>query len=111
MKAIANKQADVAAIDEVVWNLAFDYEPEVEALRVIGKTQPMPAPPLITNWSNNSLRHVLNEAIEEAVSLLDETSKSALQLYGYKHMDLVDYEPILRQLNEIKDPQKILGID
>ena len=111
MKAIANKQADIAAIDEVVWNLAFDYEPEVETLRVIGKTQPMPAPPLITNWSNNSLRHVLNEAIEEAVSLLDETTKSALQLYGYKHMDLVDYEPILRQLNEIKDPQKILGID
>ena len=38
MKAIANKQADVAAIDEVVWNLAFDYEPAVDRLRVIGKT-------------------------------------------------------------------------
>ena len=111
MKAIANEQADVAAIDEVVWNLGFDYEPAVDRLRVIGKTQPMPAPPLITNWSNNSLRNVLNEALEEAVSLLDITTKSALQLYGYKHMDLVDYEPILRQLNEIKDPQKILGID
>ncbi len=111
MKAIANKQADVAAIDEVVWNLGFDYEPAVDRLRVIGKTQPMPAPPLITNWSNNSLRNVLNEALEEAVSLLDETTKSALQLYGYKLMKLDDYEPILRQLNEINNPQTILGFN
>ena len=70
----------------------------------------MPAPPLITNWSNNSLRNVLNEAIEEAVSLLDETAKSALQLYGYKLMESVDYEPISIQLNEIKQPQTILGV-
>ena len=110
IKAIANKQADIAAIDEVVWNLAFYYEPAVDRLRVIGKTQPMPAPPLITNWSNNSLRNVLNEAIEEAVSLLDETAKSALQLYGYKLMESVDYEPISIQLNEIKEPQTILGV-
>ena len=110
MKAIVDKQADVAAIDEVVWNLGFDYEPAVDRLRVIGKTQPMPAPPLITNWSNNSLRNVLNEAIEEAVILLDETTKSALQLYGYKLMNSADYEKISKQLNEIKDPQTILGM-
>ena len=111
MKGIVNKQADVAAIDEVVWNLGFDFEPAVDRLRVIGKTQPMPAPPLITNWSNNSLRNVLNEAIEEAVSLLDEKTKSALQLYGYKLMNSADYEPISKQLNEIKDTQTILGMN
>ena len=111
MKAIANHQADVAAIDEVVWNLGFDYEPAVDSLRVIQKTHPMPAPPLITNWSNNSLRNVLNEAIEEAVFLLDETAKSSLQLYGYKIMNSDDYEPILRKLNEIKNPLDILGIN
>ena len=111
MKAIANNQADISAIDEVVWNLGLDYEPAVEALKVIGKTQPMPAPPLITNWSNNSLRNVLNAAIEEAISLLDETTKSALQLYGYKPMNSDDYEPISRQLNEIKNPQTIFGIN
>ena len=71
----------------------------------------MPAPPLITNWSNNSLRNVLNEAIEAAVFLLDETAKSSLQLYGYKIMNPDDYEPILRQLNEIKNPLDILGIN
>ena len=66
---------------------------------------------LITNWSNNSLRNVLNEAIEEAVFLLDETAKSSLQLYGYKIMNSDDYEPILRKLNEIKNPLDILGIN
>ena len=57
------------------------------------------------------LRNVLNEAIEEAISLLDETTKSALQLYGYKPMNSDDYEPISRQLNEIKNPQIIFGIN
>ena len=52
----------------------------------------------------------VNEAIKEAVSLLDETAKSALQLYGYKLMESVDYEPISIQLNEIKEPQTILGV-
>ena len=51
------------------------------------------------------------EDYEEAVSLLDETTKSALQLYGYKLMKLDDYEPILRQLNEINNPKTILGIN
>ena len=110
MKAIANKQADIAAIDEVVWNLGLSYEPAVDHLKVIKKTEAMPAPPLITKWSNNQLRNVLNESIFEAVSLLDDKTKAILQLYGYKPMDTVEYEIIAKQLNEIKEPHRALGI-
>ncbi len=46
--AVAEGQADVAAIDCVSWQLALRHEPEARTLKVVGWTAERPALPLIT---------------------------------------------------------------
>lgn len=47
-QAVAGGEADIAAIDAVSWDLVTGHDPDVaNALRIIARTRPTPAPPLI----------------------------------------------------------------
>ncbi len=47
--AVAEGRAEAAAIDAVVWDLALRFEPAAASLRVVGWTDPAPAPPFVTS--------------------------------------------------------------
>lgn len=98
MRAVAGGRADVAAIDEVCWRLGLDHEPAVDDLRVLGWTEPTPAPPLVTGWANGGLRDRLNGAVGEAVAGLDLAVREALHLYGYRPRSTSDYRVIADRL-------------
>lgn len=47
-RAIAQNKVDIAAIDAVSWDLVTRHDPEIaKTLRIIARTRPTPAPPLI----------------------------------------------------------------
>jgi ABC-type phosphate/phosphonate transport system substrate-binding protein len=98
MRAVADGRADVAAIDEMCWRLGLDHEPAVDRLRIVAWTEPTPAVPLVTSWTNAGLRERLNEAISAAVSDLDVAVREPLHLYGYRPRPTSDYEVIAERL-------------
>lgn len=66
-RMVADRKADIAAIDAVAWALFEELEPVRHArLRVIGWTRNMPALPFITSPTNASSRSVLYDALLEA---------------------------------------------
>lgn len=66
-RQVADRKADVAAIDAVAWALFQELEPVRHArLRVIGQTRTMPALPFITSRENAHLRPLLLDALLEA---------------------------------------------
>ena len=48
IRAVASGEAAIAAIDAVTWRLALRHEPAARALRVLGRTAPVPGLPLVT---------------------------------------------------------------
>lgn len=68
IEAVRRGDADVAAIDAVVWALAQDIDPSLtEALSVVEWTDPAPAPPFITTLAEPDVLHAaLAEAIQNA---------------------------------------------
>ncbi|POF28486.1 phosphate/phosphite/phosphonate ABC transporter substrate-binding protein [Roseibium marinum] len=103
LNAVAQGDADVAAIDAVCWELACRYRPDLAAyLRPIARTASAPVLPLIT-----SLRFSEREAdlIAEAVAAVftaPETRKSRerLGIRGFSRLSVADYAPILSMERE-----------
>lgn len=67
--AIADGEAELAAIDAVTWELAKAYEPAVEDVKIIGRSSPKPGLPLITANANHELVPQLFDAIRCAVDV------------------------------------------
>jgi ABC-type phosphate/phosphonate transport system substrate-binding protein len=77
ISAIANGDANIAAIDAVAFELAKQYEPEaVSRVVVLGNSRPVPGLPLITSKANQELVPYLYEALQDA---LDDTPQDILQ--------------------------------
>lgn len=89
IKAVANGNADIAAIDAVTWRLAERYDPEVAALRVLETTKATPGLPFITSKHQNA--GALSEAVSEAINGLDSSTRDALSLTGLVPIPSADY--------------------
>jgi ABC-type phosphate/phosphonate transport system substrate-binding protein len=65
--AVADRRADVAALDAVTWRLLQRFDPVTRSLRVVGQTEPTPGLPLITAQTHDPdiLFDVLAEAIAD----------------------------------------------
>ena len=93
--AVANGLADTAAIDHVSWCLAKRVEPAAQRLSVVAKTDDRPGLPLITRTGHDTqtLEH-LRSALDEAVTMLDPASGSALGITGFVPAYVHDYDVI-----------------
>ena len=89
IRAVANGEADLAAIDAVSWRLTKKFDPEVCKLQVLGRTEPTPGLPLITALGNDA--EVLAEAVEEGIAALDASIREALGLAGFVRIPKQDY--------------------
>lgn len=80
-EAVAKGDADLAAIDAVTWRLISAHRPEVaKRLRVICRTEPTPALPLITAITRDPAP--LAAAVRAAIVELPKTDRKALGLAG-----------------------------
>ena len=77
ISAIANGDANIAAIDAVAFELAKHYEPEmVSKIIVLRNSKPLPGLPLITSKDNQHLAPLLFEAVKTAI---EETAIDVLE--------------------------------
>ena len=72
IRAIANGDADVAALDAVSWQLALQHEPAALRLRVLTRTVPSPGLPLITARCNEAHRETICTAIIRGIESLPQ---------------------------------------
>ena len=92
--AVANGQADVAAIDAVTWALACRHEPLTERVRVLGRTAQTPGLPMISALTAPEALHRLHRAVVDAMASLDESTRDALLLLGFNATRPRDYRPL-----------------
>lgn len=102
LQSLRQGQADVAAIDCVAFALlSRDAPDDVEGLRVIHKTLPVPSPPFVTSRATApEVVLLLRQALRAAVArpLLAPTRK-ALMLSSVQVLDPADYGVIQEQKN------------
>ncbi len=97
LRAVAEGNADICAIDAVCWALATRHDAAItRRLRLIGQTPMTPGLPLICALSRTdgevaALRQALAEAIAEG---LDPASRSALMLADLEILPARDYDII-----------------
>ena len=93
--AVANGLADTAAIDHVSWCLAKRVEPATQRLSVVAKTDDRPGLPLITQTGHDTQTLAsFRSALDEAVTMLDPASGSALGITGFVPAYVHDYDVI-----------------
>ncbi|HJM03596.1 MAG TPA: PhnD/SsuA/transferrin family substrate-binding protein, partial [Arenicellales bacterium] len=93
--AVANGLADTAAIDHVSWCLAKRVEPATQRLSVVAKTDDRPGLPLITQTGHDTQTLAsFRSALDEAVTMLDPATRSALGITGFVPAYVHDYDVI-----------------
>jgi len=95
---VANKNADIAAIDCVSYRLIEDTWPELAArVRSIGfsaKTCGLPFVMPNPGVENNNMEGITDN-LNQALSLLDNHHKKRLHLNGFEEVDIGEYQGIL----------------
>ena len=94
VRAIADGQADVAAIDAVCWALARQFEREaVRRLSIFGRTPLKPGLPLITGGSRSDDELALLQGVVQDALASEETreARKALSLSGTALVAESDY--------------------
>lgn len=79
-RAVAEGQADIAALDGVTWRLMQEHEALPKRLRVLCWTQESPGLPLITAKQQEA--GTIRAAVVQAMDALDEIDRAALGLRG-----------------------------
>ena len=93
VSAVANGDANIAAIDAVAFELAKHYEPEVVSrIVVLGASKPTPGLPLITSKDNEHLVSQLFEAVEKALEETPEDVLQTLLIKGVVKAEPSDYD-------------------
>ena len=100
IQAVANGEADVAAIDVVSWRLAMDHEPAAKRLRILTHTVPSPGLPLITARRNHAQRAVINNAISHGIAALPQRSRDALHLREFRPRAASDYAVLAQRIED-----------
>lgn len=79
-RAVAEGQADIAAIDAVTWRLICRYEDFAATLRVLEMTGPTPGLPLIT--AKHHAPGVIYRAVQQAIEELSADDRDTLGVRG-----------------------------
>ncbi len=103
IELVADGEADVAAIDAVSWELALAHEPAAQRCRVVGRTDPAPALPIVTNRANAALLPHLRAALAHGVANLEPADRDALHVHGFVARDLGDYHLLAERLATADD--------
>ena len=92
--AVAAGQADVAALDSLVWALLQRHEPGLAgALREIDRTADQPSPPLV---GSSALNEVDRRRLADALGRTPRSLLAELCLTGFVPATLDDYRETLR---------------
>ncbi|MCY1127763.1 PhnD/SsuA/transferrin family substrate-binding protein [Frigidibacter sp. RF13] len=79
--AVADGEADIAAIDAMTWRLVEAYRPDVaRRLRICARTTPTPGLPLITALRDHA--GLLRTAFAETIAALAPEDRKSLHLQG-----------------------------
>ncbi|WP_422371432.1 phosphate/phosphite/phosphonate ABC transporter substrate-binding protein [Hoeflea sp.] len=98
VQAVANGQADWAAVDAVAWELARRHEPAARALEAFGRTPQTPGLPLIASGGMAGRAEAVTDAVDAAIRTLDPAVAKALNLTGFVRSEPKDYAPLAATL-------------
>ncbi|MDU8926421.1 PhnD/SsuA/transferrin family substrate-binding protein [Alisedimentitalea sp. MJ-SS2] len=87
--AVAEGQADFAAVDAVTWQFIQRHDPFATSLQVIAATTPTPGLPLITAVSRDPAP--IFDAVSQAIIDLPAEIRSTLHLKGLSHIPASHY--------------------
>lgn len=88
-QAVANGQADIAALDAVTWRMICNYDALACELKVIQTTAPTPGLPFITAADRNA--DEIFCAADEAIHGLNSDHRKILGLNGIVRIDAASY--------------------
>jgi ABC-type phosphate/phosphonate transport system substrate-binding protein len=91
-RAVAEGRADIAAIDALSLRLIARHEGYAGGLRIIGRTDPSPAPPYITAMTQDPAP--IRAALAAAVGALSVRDREALGLVGLVQLDDKTYHAV-----------------
>ena len=98
VRAVATGLADIAAIDCISWALARRFDSTTQSLKVVARTDDRPGLPLITSMRNSpSMLDGLRVALNEAITILDPTSRDVLGITAFvvaheHNYDIIDHD-------------------
>ena len=98
IRAVADGEADWAAIDAVTWELAKRHEPAAVDLVVFATTPETPGLPLITSLSNADHAGSIADAFEAAIEELDRRVLEAVLITGLTRFKPVHYAQLATPL-------------
>ncbi|MBU4528264.1 MAG: PhnD/SsuA/transferrin family substrate-binding protein [Hoeflea sp.] len=98
IRAVAEGEADWAAIDAVTWELAKRHEPLARDLVVFARTPETPALPLITSLRQTNNGDAISGAVEAAIDELEPDIREAALLTGLVRFKPEDYAPLAAAL-------------
>ncbi len=87
--AVAEGQADLAAIDALTWELLVEHDPFTVGLKVVGQTTPTPGLPLIAALGAD--RSATFAAVAQAIAGLSAADRALLHLRGIVAIAAADY--------------------
>jgi len=88
-RAVAEGQAEIAALDAVTWSMIQRHEVFADALQEVGLTDPTPGLPYITALGADA--GVMFDVISAAINALPAEDKTALCLRGLVKIDAAAY--------------------
>jgi ABC-type phosphate/phosphonate transport system substrate-binding protein len=98
IRAVADGEAEWAAIDAVTWELAKRHESASQDLAVFARTRETPALPLITSLQHAKHTGTIADAFEAAITGLDKQSRDAVLITGLTRFKPEDYAPLAAPL-------------
>jgi ABC-type phosphate/phosphonate transport system substrate-binding protein len=108
IEAIAQGEAELAAIDVVSFQLAQRHMPETAAVTIVGCTRPTPGLPLITARPEADLQ-LMQAAVREAIDGLDHAAREALFLNGFEILGEEAYDEIARAWRLVAERDELLA--
>jgi len=87
--AVADGQADLAAIDALTWELLTEHEPFTVGLKVVGYTNPTPGLPYIAALGADQTSTFA--AVAQAIAGLSDADRGLLHLRGIVAIAAADY--------------------
>jgi len=94
--AVANGEAQIAAIDHVAFELAKRYEPDaVSEVHVLGYSKPVPGLPLITTHEFASKQALITEVIKSVLHQLPPEISRLLMMKNLIEAEDSDYDIFL----------------
>ncbi len=95
--AVADKRADITAVDAITWRHLQECLPQASQLQILMQTSPTPGLPFIS--ANTVAASTLTDAAEFAIAALSQADRDALGLIGFWRSNYADYK-IIRERAE-----------